>query len=218
MKRRIYTKIAFVFSLGLLILWGILGTGASIAWFVDETPVVQNTFDIGEFDLVVSHKVGDKWVEIDENTAIFDEEALYEPGYTQVVYLKIENKGTRDFNYKLSVNMNSFVPGENAMGQPIYLPNYLKFGAVIEKTEIELQRQLAQKNAVHDMEMLKFNSYSAEQGELAANAGEDSVDYVALIVYMPEEIGNEANYRGNAIPQVDLGITVKASQKEAPIE
>ena len=34
----------------------------------------------------------------------------------------------------------------------------------------------------------------------------------ALIVRMPEEVGNVANYRGDTVPEVDLGITVKADQ------
>jgi hypothetical protein len=29
---------------------------------------------------------------------------------------------------------------------------------------------------------------------------------------MPEEVGNVANYRGDTVPEVDLGITVKADQ------
>jgi len=37
--------------------------------------------------------------------------------------------------------------------------------------------------------------------------------YIALIVRMPEEVGNAANYRGVIVPRVDLGITVKASQE-----
>ena len=39
------------------------------------------------------------------------------------------------------------------------------------------------------------------------------MDYAALILYMPKEVGNEANYRGGDIPTIDLGITVFASQR-----
>ena len=214
MRKRIYTKIAFVISICLLILWGVLGTGASIAWFVDATPIVKNTFEVGELDLVVSHKVGENWVEVDENTELFDDKALYEPGYTQVVYLKVENKGARDFDYKISVDMYSF----DELGQTIYLPNFLKYGVVIGKTEVQLDREQARLKSVRDMENLSLNSYSSEVGTLPAGSGDDSVNYVALVVYMPEQIGNEANYRGDAVPQIDLGITVKASQKGTPIE
>lgn len=225
-KNRTFTKIAFVLSICLLVLWGILGTGTSIAWFMDETPELVNTFDFGELDLEVYYKVtnvqgNDEWVKVDEKTKVFDEEALYEPGYTQVVYLKIVNEGEVEFDYKLSVNMNDFVPGVNEAGQPIYLPNYLKFGAVIEREEQSLTREVARVIATEDLddekapskEMLPLNTYSSSIGQLEAEAGEGSIDYAALILYMPEKVGNEANYRGDDIPRVDLGITVFASQR-----
>ena len=225
-KNRRFTKVAFVLSICLLVLWGLLGTGTSIAWFMDETPELVNTFDFGELDLEVYYKVTnahgvDEWIKVDEKTKVFDEAALYEPGYTQVVYLKIVNEGEVEFDYKLSVDMNDFVQGVNEAGQLIYLPNYLKFGALIQKNEQSLTREVARVIATNDLddgnapskEMLPLNTYSSSIGQLEAEAEEDSVDYAALILYMPEEVGNEANYRGNDIPRVDLGITVLASQR-----
>lgn len=38
------------------------------------------------------------------------------------------------------------------------------------------------------------------------------VDYMALIVYMPEDVGNEANYRGSTIPKIELGVNLCATQ------
>ena len=46
-------------------------------------------------------------------------------------------------------------------------------------------------------------------GNLAAGA---NPEYVALVVYMPETVGNEANYRGNAIPTIALGLNLTATQ------
>lgn len=226
MKNRRFTKVAFALSICLLVLWGVLGAGTSIAWFMDETPELVNTFDFGELDLEVYYKTTnaqgkDEWVMVDEKTKVFDEKALYEPGYTQVVYLKIVNKGDVEFDYELSVNMNDFMPGMNEAGQLIYLPNYLKFGALITEDEQSLTREVARTTATKDLddgdgstkEMLPLNTYSSNIGQLEAGAGEDSVDYAALILYMPEKVGNEANYRGDDIPTVDLGITVFASQR-----
>ena len=225
-KKRKFTKVAFALSVCLLLLWGVLGTGTSIAWFMDDTPELVNTFDFADFDLEVYYKVenaqgADAWVLVDEKTKVFDEEALYEPGYTQVVYLKIVNKGDVEFDYKLSVDMTDFVPGVNEAGQLIYLPNYLKFGALIEKNEQLLTREVARAISIEDLddgdapakEMLPLNTYSSSIGQLEADAGEESIDYAALILYMPEVVGNEANYRGSDIPTVDLGITVFASQR-----
>ena len=225
-KKRKFTKVAFALSVCLLVLWSILGTGTSIAWFIDDTPELVNTFDFADFDLEVYHKVTneqgvDDWMLVDEKTKVFDEEALYEPGYTQVVYLKIVNKGDVEFDYRLSVDMTDFVLGVNETGQIIYLPNYLKFGALIEKDEQLLTREVARTIATQDLdsravpskEMLPLNTYSSNIGQLEAEAGEDSVDYAALILYMPEKVSNEANYRGDDIPRVNLGITVLASQR-----
>lgn len=223
-KNRTFTKVAFVLSICLLVLWGLLGTGTSIAWFMDETPELVNTFDFGELDLEVYYKVTDaqgnsEWAKVDEKTKVFDEEALYEPGYTQVVYLKIVNEGDVEFDYKLSVDMNDFVPGVNEAGQPIYLPNYLKFGAVIAEDEQTLTREVARAVAMEDLddgeqpEKLPLNTYSSSVGQLDIEPEDAKVDYAALILYMPEAVGNEANYRGDDIPTVDLGITVFASQR-----
>ena len=156
-KKRRFTRVAFALSVCLLVLWGLLGTGTSIAWFMDETPELVNNFEFADFDLEVYHKVinekgEDEWVLVDEKTKLFDEEALYEPGYTQVVYLKIVNKGDVEFDYKLSVDMTDFVPGVNEEGQLIYLPNYLKFGALIEKDEQSLTREVARTIATEDLD------------------------------------------------------------------
>ena len=51
--------------------------------------------------------------------------------------------------------------------------------------------------------------YSIPSSRLEVNREE----YAALIVWMPTEVGNEANYKTGAdIPQVTLGVTVHAQQ------
>ena len=92
-KRAPYKRIAVVISLCVLILWGVLGTGTSLAWFTDTTPEICNIFHIADFELAVSRQLADgTWEAIDGQTKVFDEAALYEPGYTQVVALKVETK------------------------------------------------------------------------------------------------------------------------------
>lgn len=55
-----------------------------------------------------------------------------------------------------------------------------------------------------------FSPYTAGKGEAPR--------YAALILYMPEEVGNRANYRGLQEPSVELGITVLAQQVNKPME
>lgn len=214
-RKKSYTKIALTLSICLLMMWALLGTGTTIAWFTDTSEVQKNTFFIGELDLVVSHKLEDgTYEEIESDTKVFDDEALYEPGYVQVVYLKVENKGDVPFEYKLSVDVNDVTVAKSVLGNDIYLPNYLKYGVLFGADEAELTRETAKVIAENEFsgETMNFplNVYSEKDNAVLQPGSER---YIALIVRMPEVVGNAANYRGTTIPRVDLGITVKASQE-----
>ena len=208
-KKRIYTQIALALSLCALIVWCILGTGASLAWFTDTSPEINNIFHFSEFDLVVSHRLTDgKWEEVDGQTKIFVEEALYEPGYVQVVYLKVENKGTVPFKFSTAVNVNGCIVATNVFGQDFMLQDYLKFGITTADSEDAMKNSVPDRETAVEIADMPLHNYDTETAVLEPGA----TKYIALIVRMPEEVGNVANYRGDTIPEVDLGITVKADQ------
>ena len=208
-KKTPYKRIALALSLCALIFWGILGTGASLAWFTDTSPEINNIFHFGKFDLVVSHQLTDgKWEVIDSKTKIFNEEALYEPGYVQVVYLKVENKGTLPFEFSTAVNVNGCIVATNVFGQEFMLQDYLKFGVKTADTEEQMKNSIPDGETAVEIADMPLKNYATETAILAPGG----VKYIALIVRMPEEVGNIANYRGNTIPKVELGITVKADQ------
>lgn len=209
-KKTPYKRIALALSLCALLIWAILGTGASLAWFTDTSPELNNIFHFAEFDLVVSHRLTDgKWEEVDSQTKIFDEEALYEPGYVQVVYLKVENKGTVPFKFDTAVNVNGCIKAINVFGQPFMLQEYLKFGLATANTEEEMKNSIPDRDAAVEIANEPLHNYY-KSGSFELTPGKTK--YIALIVRMPEEVGNVANYRGDTIPEVDLGITVKADQ------
>jgi len=208
-KKRIYKQIALALSLCALIVWCILGTGASLAWFTDTSPEINNIFHFAEFDLVVSHRLTDgKWQEVDSQTKIFDEEALYEPGYVQVVYLKVENKGTVPFKFSTAVNVNGCIVATNVFGQDFMLQDYLKFGITTADSEDAMKNSVPDRETAVEIADMPLHNYDTETAVLEPGA----TKYIALIVRMPEEVGNVANYRGDTVPEVDLGITVKADQ------
>ena len=220
MKKRILTKVALALSACLFILWWALGTGATLAWFSDSD-TVRNTFQIGVLKLDVAYRndIVTKYTPLQGATEAFHDNALYEPGYTQVVYLKIDNLGDVPFNYKVAVTVQDSIKGKNAWGEEIYLPNYLRYGVVFGQSEAEVQAQVkdrlaAKHNAPNDWGILgtwsELSPYTYDVGENA--------HYAALIVYMPEEVGNAANYRGFDVPQVKLGIRVYAQQADAPMQ
>ena len=208
-KKTPYKRIALALSLCALLIWAILGTGASLAWFTDTSPEINNIFHFAEFDLVVSHRLTDgKWEEVDSQTKIFDEEALYEPGYVQVVYLKVENKGTIPFEFYTAVNVNGCIQATNVFGQRFMLQDYLKFGITTADSEDAMKNSVPDRNAAVKLADMPLHNYDTETAVLEPGA----TKYIALIVRMPEEVGNVANYRGDTVPEVDLGITVKADQ------
>ena len=219
MHKRRWRKAAMAVSACLFVLWWVLGTGATLAWFSDVDSV-RNEFQVGLLKLDVSYKndIVPEYSPLQGTTKAFNDEALYEPGYTQVVYLKIDNKGDVDFNYKVAVTVEGFTNGKNAWGDEIYLPNYLRYGVVFAESESELQtlvkdRLKAKSQAPNDWGMLgtwsTVSPYCFEAGETS--------HYAALIIYMPEEVDNAANYRGFIEPEVELGITVFAQQANVPM-
>lgn len=220
MKKRRFTKAALVFSACLFILWWALGTGATLAWFSDVDEV-RNDFQVGLLNLDVSYKndISANYAPLQATTKAFDDEALYEPGYTQVVYLQIENKGDVDFKYKVAVTVEGFTNGVSVWGGEIYLPDYLQYGIVFAENESDLRAQVKDRltsrtNAMEDWGALgtwsEVSPYTFEAKE--------APHYAALIVHMPEEVDNVANYRGTFVPKVKLGITVFAQQANAPIQ
>lgn len=208
-KKTLYKRIALALSLCALLIWAILGTGASLAWFTDTSPEINNIFHFAEFDLVVSHRLTDgKWEEVDSQTKIFDEKALYEPGYVQVVYLKVENKGTLPFEFYTAVNVNGCIVATNVFGQEFMLQDHLKFGVTTADSEDAMKNSVPTRETAVEIADMPLHNYATETAILAPG----KTKYIALIVRMPEEVGNVANYRGETIPKVNLGITVKADQ------
>ena len=204
-----YQKVALALSLGLILVWVILGTSASLAWFTDTSPTLKNIFHIQNFDLVVSHRLDDgTYEELDGETQVFDDEALYEPNYTQVVYLKVENRGDSAFTYRTAVNVTGYTPATNVFGDKFNLQDYLKFGLVYADSEGELESKLANRDLAKEKAGMPLNDYSTDTDTL----GSGGVKYMALIVRMPAEVGNEANYRFETVPKVELGIIVTADQ------
>ncbi len=223
MRRKFTKKHALMISLCLLVIWGILGTGATLAWFTDTTPVARNSFLVGLLKMDVSYKndLLTDYTPMYAESAVFNDQALYEPNYTQVVYLKVDNTGSMAFDYKLAVDAYDYIDSINVYGSNLHLPDYLKFGVLFGDEEAQLERDVAQALATEDKtsvieQFQRLNNYS-KLDEVTVQPGQTR--YVAIIIYMPREVGNEANYRkGETPPQVKLGLTVYAQQAGTPMK
>ena len=206
-----YKKIAFALSLAVLILWSVLGTGASLAWFTDTSNELRNNFNTAEFELEVLYRdETGTYTTIEGSTEIFNDQALFEPGYTQVVYLKATNQGDIPFQYQTAVIINGFIPGTNVYGEPLILQEYLRFGLVSASTEEALEELVATREQAIALATEPLNDYYST----VSSMDPQETTYIALVVHMPTYVANEANYRGMPIPEVHLGISVTATQQQ----
>lgn len=203
-----YKKIALALSLCIIILWSVMGTGTSLAWFSDKSNEVNNIFHGADFDMDVSYFDGTEYKTLTSETKLFDDNALYEPGYTQIVYLKVKNNGTLPFYFNTSINVREYKVTTNVWGQPLNLKDYLRFSIASANSHESLVSLLDTRDKVKALKTEKLTSYATEKVEL----GPDGEMYIALVLRMPEAVGNEANYDVTT-PWVKLGITVEATQK-----
>ncbi len=220
MMKHTYLRTVLAIAMAMTIVLSV--TGGTIAFFTDTVSTGVNTISAGNLDVALYEgkvengeiKYSDK--EVDENTRLFDESMLWEPGCTEVAYLKIDNIGTLALKYRLGAMMKDLTVGTsmlmNKEGTTEFrLSEHLKFAVVeIDKGEFFANREDALAAAqAEDASKLKY-------GEIVANT---DAKYAAVIVYMPATVGNEANYvKGSEVPQVELGIRLEATQMAAEFD
>jgi predicted ribosomally synthesized peptide with SipW-like signal peptide len=209
-NKKQYKTIALALSLCVIFLWTMLGTGISLAWFNDTSTDTKNIFHVANFDLAVSYKdKSGEWIPVDGSTSVFDDDAIYEPGYAQVVYLKVENKGDCDFQFQSAVSVDKYTEAINRLGQPFSLHEHLKFGAVFSESEQAAADEVKDRDDASRIATMKLSNYWDKSTTIEAGG----VTYMAMVVYMPIEIGNESNYYGDVIPKIELGLVFNATQQ-----
>ena len=198
------TKRSLTASILSVVLCLLLLIGATFAWFTDSVSSGSNRIVAGNLDIELEYTTDfSQWNTVESATDLFKAGTLWEPGHTEVVYLKISNKGSLALEYELGMSIISETAATNVNGGPFKLSDYLMYGTV-EGQNSAFSDRTAAIDAVTDAKPL--SAYSDEE---TLEPGQEK--YVAIVVYMPESVGNEANYRGNA-PDIDLGISVAARQ------
>lgn len=207
MNNKKSTKRALLSSVLSLVLCMSMLIGTTFAWFTDSVSSTNNIIKSGNLDVELEYYDGDSWEKVTDTTNVFEENTLWEPGHTEVVYLKISNLGTLALKYQLGINIVNEIESINVAGEALRLSDYIEFGA-IDGVSTPYADRAAARAAVTDS--VALSTGYTKPGSIEAGADEQ---YVALVVYMPETVGNEANYRtGEVAPQIDLGINLMATQ------
>ncbi len=196
-------KALFASALSLLLCISML-VGTTFAWFTDSVTTGVNVIKSGTLDIELEYsKDMTTWAPAAGVANIINPDARWEPGYTEVVYLRITNKGDLALKYQFMMNIVDTVIGKSVLGNDINLADYLKYDIVDATAAFE--NRAAALDAVEQENNLVGETVSGEM------TTKDETKTLALIVYMPETVGNEANYRGVA-PSIDLTFTLLATQ------
>jgi len=206
MTKQKSTKRALLLSALSLLMCVSMLVGTTFAWFTDSVISGNNKIVAGNLDIDLEYYNGTEWKTVNGASNLFDE-TLWEPGHTDVVYLRLKNIGSLALKYELAINIVSETPGINMAGEEFLLSDYIRMG-VAEGQKPSFASRSAAQAAVSATAGLISEGYVAD-GEMAKDA-EDL--YMAVVVYMPSSVDNDANYRGDTAPSIDLGINLVATQ------
>ena len=208
MTKRKSTKSALFSSVIALFLCFTMLLGTTFAWFTDSVTSANNIIKSGNLDIILEYyDTEDKeWKDVDGSDEILDKDALWEPGYTDVAYLRIKNNGSLALKYQLGVNIISETEGKNKANETFKLSDYIYYDVVPGQQDIFADRNEAMTHATETTKIVE--GYTTGD---SLPAGSDYV-YMAMVVYMPTSVGNEANHNGVDIPEINLGINVFATQ------
>ncbi len=201
------TKRALFTSVMSLIICVVMLMGTTFAWFTDSVASGKNKIVAGNLDveLYYQNDTVTDWKKVDADTNVFKADSLWEPGHTEVVKLKVVNEGTLALKYLLNLAVVSEIGGVNVDGDDFKLSDYIKYGTTSDAVT-------SREGAIDAVEAgAQALSTAASQGGTLLSEKEKEL---TLVVYMPETVGNEANYRGDAIPTIDFGIELLATQVE----
>ena len=215
MTNRKSTKRALLGSVMAMVLCLAMLVGATFAWFTDTASTGVNKIQAGNLDVVLEYSTDmENWKEATSSTKLFSDNTLWEPGVTEVVYLRVKNNGNLALKYTMGLNSQvGFANGVNKAGETYNVGDYLKLGTatVTGKLATREEAWAAVAGTAHVMADLK----PFTDGMPVLEAGKTS-DAMALVIYMPTEVGNEANAGSKASYVYRLGVDVYATQ--APVE
>lgn len=209
-KRALLTSVlALVLSLAML-------AGSTFAWFTDTASTGVNRIVSGNLDVGLEYwGVGEDgkktWLTAENSEDLFDKNALWEPGYTQIIYLKVKNNGNLALTYAMQITPVHETVGVNVDGEEFKLSDYIKFGWTAftvdgDGAPVALDREAAQ-TGVGGGAQLGTTLHRQAAKPMKASAEE----LVALVAWMPENVGNEANY-STVQPTIELSLKVLATQ------
>ncbi len=206
------TKRALISSTLALLMCVAMLIGTTFAWFTDTASTAVNKIQAGNLDVQLEYsKDLTKWKKVTDTTKVFEDSTLWEPGRTEVVYLRVTNAGTLALKYTLGIYNLYNSTGKNVLGNKYSLSDYVKLGVV--EADAAYADRAAAISAVQDS--AKTLNSIGDTGVVGADLATNTTKVYAMVLYMPTEVGNEANPKNNDpywAAKVSFGISVSATQ------
>ena len=212
MNNKKATKRALLTSVMALVMCVVMLVGTTFAWFTDTASTGVNKIQSGNLDVKLMYSTDmQTWKEATDQTKLFNDNALWEPGHTQVVYLKVVNAGNLALKYEAGFSKNyTSNRGKNVNGDWYRVDNYLKIGTAETTTKFENREDVWSAIAATEKTLAKDIMLTNDWVTLKAR--EESKPF-AVAIYMPTSVGNEANASRLRPSSVSgLGIEVRATQ------
>ena len=206
------TKRALLTSVMALVMCVVMLVGTTFAWFTDTASTAVNKIQAGNLDVELEYSKDFKeWKKVSDTTKVFEDSTLWEPGRTEVVYLRVTNAGTLALKYTLGIyNLYNYT-GKNVLGNKYSLSDYVKLG--VAEPDAKYADRAAAISAVQDS--AKTLNSIGDTGFIGTKLEATETKTYAMVLYMPTEVGNEANPKNNDpywAAKVSFGISVSATQ------
>ena len=209
------TKRALLASLLSLAICISMLVGSTFAWFTDSVTSANNIIQSGNLDVELYYQVEGQtdWTKVTPSTNVFKAGALWEPGYTEVVKLKVVNEGSLALKYQLGVNIVNEIGSTNVNGTEFKLSDFIKYGIVDGDQDYTRETAVAAVDATANKLNVAYKSADPIQLLPKTAQNTDNEDIVTMVVYMPTTVGNDANHaKDAAVPTINLGINLFATQ------
>ena len=179
------TKRALLSSVLALFLCFAMLIGTTFAWFTDSVTSANNKIVSGKLDVELYQWSGEVTENRENATAIstnsapvFSRDILWEPGYTEVVYLSIKNEGNLALKYKVALEVTDISINS--------LLDVMTYAITPDATYGEVTSWAGNGVSV-DTTISRYHDTAAQ--DVALLPGEEH--FFALSVHMDEEAGNE---------------------------
>lgn len=215
MTKKLNKRSVLIFASIMLAIMILALVGTTLAYFTDSLSTGVNKIVSGTLDVGMNYWDEDEGEYLDAtNATLFDPDAIWEPGYMDIAYIEIENRGSLSFNYLFVVYPAEELLGYHTDGETFYISDYLVY-AIVEY-DVEASGVIADRETALDLISNVGMGVSTEQMFDGTMTPDDESVRLAMVVYMPTTVTSEqANhdvYSGKPAPKVRLAVDVYATQ------